>query len=106
MIVRALGMKESVKVDTRFEAPRPETRCFSAPTASPARSATRTALASWWAPPDLTQAAANLINKANENGGPDNVTCISRTLVVGGSKLEGRSFDLREPRGPFVVGKV
>jgi serine/threonine protein phosphatase PrpC len=26
--------------------------------------------------PDITTAAAQLINKANENGGPDNVTAV------------------------------
>jgi serine/threonine protein phosphatase PrpC len=36
VIVRALGMKDTVKVDTRFEVPQRGTRTCSAPTASPA----------------------------------------------------------------------
>ncbi len=37
VIVRALGMKDTVKVDTRFGSPAPTTSTCSAPTASPAR---------------------------------------------------------------------
>jgi protein phosphatase len=76
VIVRALGMKDTVKVDTRFETPRagdtivlctdglsgpvPDERILRITTDSP----------------DLATGAQRLIEAANEAGGPDNVTCV------------------------------
>ena len=76
VIVRALGMKESVKVDSRFEAPRSGDTLLlcSDGLAGPVSDEDIQRILE--STPDLTQAAAQLINKANENGGPDNVTCV------------------------------
>ncbi|NLE88171.1 MAG: Stp1/IreP family PP2C-type Ser/Thr phosphatase [Myxococcales bacterium] len=76
VIVRALGMKETVKVDTRFEAPRSgdimllcsDGLCGPVPD----QQILETVLSSR----DLPSAAAALIGQANDNGGPDNVTCV------------------------------
>ncbi|MBE7482590.1 MAG: Stp1/IreP family PP2C-type Ser/Thr phosphatase [Polyangiaceae bacterium] len=76
VIVRALGMKDTVKVDTRFEAPRAGdtvllcTDGLSGPvTDEKIQEIVLNA-------PDLPTATSRLIEAANENGGPDNVTCI------------------------------
>lgn len=76
VIVRALGMKDTVKVDTRFEAPRAGDTMIlcsdglSGPVTDPQ------ILEIIAAAPDLPTAANRLIEAANENGGPDNVTCV------------------------------
>ncbi|MEN9577328.1 MAG: hypothetical protein RJA70_337 [Pseudomonadota bacterium] len=76
VIVRALGMKENVKVDTRFE--RPEqgdvVLICSDGLAGPVSDAD--ILATILAASDLQDAAEKLIDKANANGGPDNVTAV------------------------------
>lgn len=76
VIVRALGMKETVKVDTRFDQPRlgDIVVLCSDGLAGPVtdEEIRSTILAS----SDLKQAAQSLIDRANENGGPDNVTCV------------------------------
>jgi protein phosphatase len=76
VIVRALGMKDTVKVDTRFEAPRAGdtvllcTDGLSGPvTDEKIQEIVLNA-------PDLPTATSRLIEAANGNGGPDNVTCI------------------------------
>lgn len=76
VIVRALGMKDTVKVDTRFEHPRPGdvvVMCSDG-LAGPVSDADIREIMLRHS--DLAQAAAALINRANENGGPDNVTCV------------------------------
>jgi protein phosphatase len=76
VIVRALGMKDTVKVDTRFEQPRAGDTyvlCsdgLSGPVTDPdmldiVSNST-----------DLKTAASRLIQRANEHGGPDNITCV------------------------------
>jgi PPM family protein phosphatase len=76
VIVRALGMKETVKVDTRFETPRAGdvvilcSDGLSGPVSDPQM------LEIILKHSDLTQATAALIAGANENGGPDNITCV------------------------------
>ncbi|HTJ83669.1 MAG TPA: Stp1/IreP family PP2C-type Ser/Thr phosphatase [Polyangiaceae bacterium] len=76
VIVRALGMKDTVKVDTRFEVPQPNDTFLlcsdglSGPVSDPEIADTLGKYA------DLKTAAAKLIERANENGGPDNVTCV------------------------------
>jgi protein phosphatase len=76
VIVRALGMKDTVKVDTRFEAPRAGDTVvlcsdgLSGPVTDP--DILKIVLDS----PDLPTASNRLIEAANENGGPDNVTCV------------------------------
>ena len=76
VIVRALGMKDTVKVDTRHEYPRSGdvvllcSDGLSGPVSDPEilRVVTETQ--------DLEAAAAALIAAANSNGGPDNITCV------------------------------
>ena len=76
VIVRALGMKDTVKVDTRFETPRANdvyllcSDGLSGPVEDPELLSIITETA------DLKQAASKLIERANENGGPDNITVI------------------------------
>ena len=76
VIVRALGMKETVKVDTRFDAPRPGDVVLlcSDGLAGPVTDEDIFKIISEAS--DLTTAAAQLILRANENGGPDNVTAV------------------------------
>jgi protein phosphatase len=76
VIVRALGMKDTVKVDTRFEQPRANdlyllcSDGLSGPVTDPEMlDITATSQ-------DLKGAATQLIQKANEAGGPDNITVV------------------------------
>ncbi len=76
VIVRALGMKDSVKVDTRLDPPQVGdvyVMCsdgLSGPVTDPE------ILEIAQATPDLKQQASKLIERANKNGGPDNVTVV------------------------------
>ena len=76
VIVRALGMKDTVKVDTRYEQPRAGDTYLlcsdglSGPVNDPDMLEIVTSS------PDLKTAANRLITRANENGGPDNITCV------------------------------
>jgi protein phosphatase len=76
VIVRALGMKDTVKVDTRFEQPRAGDTyvlCsdgLSGPVTDPDM------LDIVMNSGDLKTAASRLIQRANEHGGPDNITCV------------------------------
>src|SRR5678815_1765706 len=79
VIVRALGMKDTVKVDTRFEVPLLNDTYLlcsdglSGPVSEPEM------IDILVNHHDLKGATAKLIERANENGGPDNVTCVQRT---------------------------
>ena len=76
VIVRALGMKETVKVDTRFEVPAVNDTYLlcsdglSGPVSDPEIADILSRHG------DIKTATAKLIERANENGGPDNVTCV------------------------------
>jgi serine/threonine protein phosphatase PrpC len=76
VIVRALGMKDTVKVDTRFEAPQLNDTYLlcsdglSGPVSDPEM---QQILATH---PDLKTACSKLIEQANAAGGPDNITCV------------------------------
>ena len=76
VIVRALGMKDTVKVDTRFESPKANdiymlcSDGLSGPVEDPEMLEILTRHG------DLKQAASKMIERANENGGPDNITVI------------------------------
>jgi PPM family protein phosphatase len=76
VIVRALGMKDTVKVDSRFEQPQENdivllcSDGLSGPVSDP------DILDIAVSTPDLKAAASKLIERANANGGPDNVTCV------------------------------
>ncbi len=82
VIVRALGMKDTVKVDTRFETPRNGdvlVLCsdgLSGPVSDP------DILSIVDSSPDLATAARRLVERANENGGPDNITCVLARWVA------------------------
>jgi PPM family protein phosphatase len=76
VIVRALGMKDTVKVDTRYEQPRAGDTYLlcsdglSGPVTDPDMLDIVTSSS------DLKTAASRLIQRANEHGGPDNITCV------------------------------
>jgi protein phosphatase len=76
VIVRALGMKDTVKVDSRFEQPIENdiillcSDGLSGPVSDEAILEITTANA------DLRVAAGKLIERANSNGGPDNITVV------------------------------
>ena len=76
VIVRALGMKDTVKVDTRLEEPRAGdmmllcTDGLCGPVTDDAIFQTISST------PDLPTAVNKLIAAANESGGPDNITCV------------------------------
>ena len=83
VIVRALGMKDTVKVDTRFEQPRAGDTyllCSDGLSGSVPDTEMSTILCG---SSDLRGAAARLIAKANENGGPDNLTVVLARWVQG-----------------------
>jgi serine/threonine protein phosphatase PrpC len=76
VIVRALGMKDTVKVDTRFEQPRASDTYLlcsdglSGPVTDPDM------LDIVQNSGDLKTAASRLIQRANEHGGPDNISVV------------------------------
>lgn len=76
VIVRALGMKDTVKVDTRYEQPRAGDTYLlcsdglSGPVTDPDMLDIVTSSG------DLKTAASRLIQRANEHGGPDNITVV------------------------------
>src|SRR5215470_5456896 len=76
VIVRALGMKDTVKVDTRFEQPRAGDTYLlcsdglSGPVTDP------DLLTIVSGEKDLKTAASRLIQRANEHGGPDNISVV------------------------------
>ena len=76
VIVRALGMKENVKVDTRFETPKAGDILLmcSDGLSGPVDDADMLAIVR--SSSDLKGAVRRLIARANENGGPDNITCV------------------------------
>jgi len=77
VIVRALGMKETVKVDTRFEVPKQGDIFLlcSDGLCGPVSDEQITEVLTEHRG-DLTKACSRLIDCANENGGPDNVTAV------------------------------
>ena len=76
VIVRALGMKDTVKVDTRFEVPQANDTFIlcSDGLSGPVTDQEIADIMAQYA--DIKTAASKLIERANENGGPDNVTAI------------------------------
>ncbi len=76
VIVRALGMKESVKVDTQLDKPQPGDvylLCSDGLCGPASDDEIEEVLKTT---PDLKTAATKLIEKANSNGGPDNITVV------------------------------
>ena len=76
VIVRALGMKDTVKVDTRFELPRAGDTMVLCTDGLSGPVNDDEILRLTMDSPDLATAASRLIDAANANGGPDNVTCV------------------------------
>ncbi len=76
VIVRALGMKESVKVDTMLDPPQPGDSYIlcSDGLCGPISDEEIREIAS--STTDLKEACKNMIDRANENGGPDNITVV------------------------------
>jgi PPM family protein phosphatase len=76
VIVRALGMKDTVKVDTRFEAPRASEIMLLCSDGLCGPLTDQRMLDIVQGTGDLPTATQRLIEGANENGGPDNITCV------------------------------
>lgn len=76
VIVRALGMKETVKVDTRYEAPMAGDTYLLCSDGLCGPVNDNDILNIIVTSSDLKTAASRLIAKANENGGPDNITAV------------------------------
>ncbi|MFO0679984.1 MAG: Stp1/IreP family PP2C-type Ser/Thr phosphatase [Polyangiaceae bacterium] len=76
VIVRALGMKDTVKVDTRFEQPQHEDTYLMCSDGLSGPLSDQEILETIENAPDIKSAAARLIQRANENGGPDNITVV------------------------------
>lgn len=82
VIVRALGMKDTVKVDTRFEHPRERDIYLICSDGLSGAVSDEEILQLLKSTPDLQSAAAKLILRANENGGPDNITVVLARWVA------------------------
>jgi protein phosphatase len=76
VIVRALGMKDTVKVDTRFEQPRAGDMYLLCSDGLSGPVVDEEILSICGINGDLKSAAAKLIERANTNGGPDNITVV------------------------------
>ena len=76
VIVRALGMKETVKVDTRFDTPQAGDTYLLCSDGLCGPVSDDDILAICVGSSDLKTASRRLIEKANENGGPDNITAV------------------------------
>lgn len=78
VIVRALGMKDTVKVDTRFEAPKAGDIYLlcSDGLCGPVKDEQIEEILRMYREADLAMGSARLIDAANENGGPDNITAV------------------------------
>ncbi|MEO8797930.1 MAG: Stp1/IreP family PP2C-type Ser/Thr phosphatase [Polyangiaceae bacterium] len=82
VIVRALGMKDTVKVDTRFETPREGDTYLLCSDGLSGPVSDEEILEIMSNAPDLKGAASRLIERANQNGGPDNITCVLARWVA------------------------
>lgn len=76
VIVRALGMKDTVKVDTRFERPEKDDILLLCSDGLAGPVSDEEILDIVKAAPDLKAGTDELIDKANYNGGPDNITAV------------------------------
>lgn len=76
VIVRALGMKDTVKVDTRFEAPRVGDVMLLCSDGLCGPLTDGRMLEIVEESSDLPTATQRLIEHANHHGGPDNITCV------------------------------
>jgi protein phosphatase len=76
VIVRALGMKDTVKVDTRYETPLANDLFLLCSDGLSGPVSDEEILAICASSASLKTAASRLIARANENGGPDNITVV------------------------------
>jgi protein phosphatase len=76
VIVRALGMKDTVKVDTRFEQPRANDTYLLCSDGLSGPVTDKEMLDITTSSADLKTAAARMIEQANKAGGPDNITVV------------------------------
>jgi protein phosphatase len=76
VIVRALGMKDTVKVDTRYEQPRANDVYLLCSDGLSGPVSDDEMLQITTTSPDLKTAASRLIEQANKAGGPDNITVV------------------------------
>jgi protein phosphatase len=76
VIVRALGMKETVKVDTRFELPQEGDTLLLCSDGLAGPVTDEQILEIILASPNLPTATERLVAAANDHGGPDNITCV------------------------------
>jgi protein phosphatase len=83
VIVRALGMKDTVKVDTRLEQPRAGDMYLLCSDGLSGTVPEEDIVAILAGAHDLRTAASRLIARANENGGPDNITVVLARWVPG-----------------------
>ena len=81
-IVRALGMKDSVKVDTRFEMPQEGDTVLLCTDGLAGPCTDQEIFDIVESTSDLSLATQSLIHAANERGGPDNVTCVLARWIV------------------------
>ncbi len=82
VIVRALGMKETVKVDTRFEAPEAGDILLLCSDGLAGPVTDDEILKIVLEAPDLSTGAQRLIDAANSAGGPDNITAVLTQCVA------------------------
>ena len=82
VIVRALGMKDTVKVDTRFEQPRADDLYLLCSDGLSGPVTDNDMLDIVQGSEDLKGAATKLIERANANGGPDNITVVLARWVA------------------------
>jgi protein phosphatase len=82
VIVRALGMKDTVKVDTRFEQPKADDTYLLCSDGLSGPVSDDDILQITTSSPDIKSAAARLIERANANGGPDNITVVLARWVA------------------------
>jgi serine/threonine protein phosphatase PrpC len=76
VIVRALGMKDTVKVDSRFEQPQENDIILMCSDGLSGPVSDEELLDIATTTGDLKSAAAKMIERANANGGPDNITVV------------------------------
>jgi protein phosphatase len=76
VIVRALGMKETVQVDVRYETPRARDLFLLCSDGLSGMVTDEEMLEIVRSTPDLDQATQKLIDRANEHGGVDNITVV------------------------------
>lgn len=84
VIVRALGMKDTVKVDTRLDHPQPGDVYILCSDGLCGPVTDEEILDVAGGTNDLKQGAARLIERANANGGPDNITVVLAKWIGAG----------------------